>query len=198
MRTRWRIEIHDLEGWLRIACMGFTHETRAAIAGEITAKFEQARADALRQDIPPLLAVEQALMTLGDPFDAGKRFRRVHLTEWEERCLARTPSLRVKVAAVFATVGTWVVWMTIFPEPVLALAPISATFITCRLFLACRQTLVSVLALYVVYLAASAVCISNTSVAGVCPVILVAWVAPLAFEDFHLQRKLRRMVRQPG
>lgn len=190
MRTRWGRQIEDLDTWFDIASDGLTEEAQRDIALEINDHYDQAYDDAIDDGTDPVDANEQALQSLGDPYEARKGFRKVHLTNDELRRLYPS-AIRRRIATLCAAI-VWVV-MALDPEVSQLFVPILLTGLVGRLWLRGRQPIPRLIVFYTTL--AAAMLLAGHSQEKLLNIFMLGWLIAFAAmfdDDIRLQRKLRR------
>ena len=86
-RPKIDVDPNSLSGWLHLATTGLAAQPQARIRSEIEAHYVEAVGFYLAGDASESTAQAAALAGLGDPKVAAKRFRKSHLTAWEEEWL---------------------------------------------------------------------------------------------------------------
>jgi hypothetical protein len=108
------LEIYGLWNWLNAATQGLSAESRIRIEKEIRAHFESARESEIATCANPEEAGLSAIISLGDPKAANRAYRKVLLTQADERLLIRFRYNRLDViysTAVF--LGIALFWIAI-------------------------------------------------------------------------------------
>ena len=189
MRTRWGRPVHDPQTWIQIATSGLCDEARRAIDREVMDHYKQALEEALARDIPPLLAIEEALQSLGDPVSAGKGFQRVHLTRLELRWMSPTINPGLAGLGVILVTAIWILWFVYDGGWLFASLPLYTTYLMAHIFIRGRRPMPLVVAFHSVFLAAMV----STGPDGLMAFAWLCMILPDTAMDLHMQRKLRRV-----
>lgn len=88
-RSRLDNNLTELESWLDVATDGLCEDAQARIRGEVTSHYEDALQHARARGLAERDALDEALLSLGEPGIARRQLRRQHLTAKEVRRLER-------------------------------------------------------------------------------------------------------------
>src|ERR1700722_15632505 len=93
-------QVRTLSEWLEVATHRLAEPAKERIRAEIEAHYVEAVRDQRGNGLSLCAAEAEALAELGDARTAGKRFRKGHLTKWEERIVKRFLNQRLSIWAL--------------------------------------------------------------------------------------------------
>jgi len=120
----------DLNAWLAVATEGLCDEAKSLIASDINRNFAESHRLAAEAGLSKTKALNRALLDLGDPHEAKKRFSRTHLTKRETAIVERIHRLTLwRLEKVFFAPALFLVLLIIWERYNLLLAA-AAIYVT--------------------------------------------------------------------
>lgn len=186
-----RRQVLGVRTWLDIACFGLCDTAKIGIAEEVLDHFNDAQEAALARRLSQRDAAQEALASLGDPYEARKGFRRVHLTESEERWIdpARGRTGLMKLTWLCAAIA-WCQWLAFDPTFPGIGEPMFIMFVAWILWFRCVPNRPDRIAVYLVFIVTFVMLVLTTgSISSWAQLVFILYYAAM---EMLIQQKLNR------
>jgi hypothetical protein len=87
MAIRMSKKIDSINDWIGVAARGLAKDAWVRVREEIYGHYESAREESLQQGASEQRASAAALSSLGNARAANKQYKKIHLTEWENKLI---------------------------------------------------------------------------------------------------------------